>query len=301
MNSSLALKSHVFQGAAGPHLLITGGVHGDEFEPMAAIRRLLHLPALICIRGRLTLVPVVNEAAFAREHRTAEDGLDLARTCPGRPDGSITEQTAHAVSELIRSADYYIDLHTGGTQLSVWPLAGYVLHANEAVREKQRQMARAFNLPVVWGTDASLPGRTLSVARDANVPAIYTEYLGAATCSAAGVEAYVQGCLNIMSLLGMIDVPQPASQVVYAIEDPRPQSGHLQRCYPSPAAGYFDCAVELGQAVTVGQKLGCVVDVLGQQRHEIVSTQTGRVLVLRTFPSVKMGDSLAVILELEAS
>ena len=25
--------------SAGPHLLITGGVHGDEFEPMAAIRR----------------------------------------------------------------------------------------------------------------------------------------------------------------------------------------------------------------------------------------------------------------------
>ena len=26
----------------GPHVLITGGVHGDEFEPMAAIRRLIH-------------------------------------------------------------------------------------------------------------------------------------------------------------------------------------------------------------------------------------------------------------------
>src|SRR5690242_18612501 len=48
----------------GPHVLITGGVHGDEFEPMAALRRLAvelsrHEGAM---RGRVTLVPVVNEA-----------------------------------------------------------------------------------------------------------------------------------------------------------------------------------------------------------------------------------------------
>ena len=69
----------------GPHLLITGGVHGDEFEPMAAIRRLIGPLRAGRIRGRVTLVPVVNEPAFRRGQRTAEDGLDLARTLPGRP------------------------------------------------------------------------------------------------------------------------------------------------------------------------------------------------------------------------
>lgn len=58
--------------APGPHLLVTGAVHGDEFEPIAAIRRLIDLFAaggestLKC--GRLTLVPIVNEAAFLRGH-----------------------------------------------------------------------------------------------------------------------------------------------------------------------------------------------------------------------------------------
>src|SRR6187401_3584703 len=112
-NEPLRLKSLSFPGAhPGPHLLITGGVHGDEFEPMAAIRRLASAPELSDLRGRLTLVPVVNESAFNRGSRVADDGLDLARTCPGRPQGCITEQTAHALSELIRSADYYIALHT---------------------------------------------------------------------------------------------------------------------------------------------------------------------------------------------
>src|SRR5947209_7577025 len=89
------LRSKVLAGRGeGPHLLITGGVHGDEFEPMAAVRRLLREIDPARLRGRITFVPVVNEPAFERGRRTAEDGLDLARTCPGRDDGSMTERIA---------------------------------------------------------------------------------------------------------------------------------------------------------------------------------------------------------------
>ena len=36
------IQSKTISGQAdGPHLLITAGVHGDEFEPMAAARALL--------------------------------------------------------------------------------------------------------------------------------------------------------------------------------------------------------------------------------------------------------------------
>jgi predicted deacylase len=301
MPEAIRLQSHVIGGRdPGPHLLITGGVHGDEFEPPIALRRLMKQPELANLRGRLTLVPVVNEAAFARGQRLAEDGLDLARTCPGKADGSITERTAWALSELIRSADFYIDLHTGGTALSVWPLTGYMLHPLPQVLGQQRAMARAFNLPVIWGTDPNLEGRSMSVARAANVPAIYAEYEGGGRCSADGIEAYVAGCLNVMAWLKMIDRQSPPSNVQLVVEDSRPSSGHMQRCYPSPAQGCFETAVELGQPIEAGQPLGVVVDPLARERREVLATQTGRVLVLRTFPAVNKGDSLAVILELRA-
>ena len=120
MADTATLKSRVIEGRRpGPHMLITGGVHGDEFEPMAAIRRLMHRIDPAGLQGRVTLVPVVNEAAYLRGHRTADDGLDLARVCPGCADGSITEQSASSLSALIQTADYYIDLHTGGTTLAV--------------------------------------------------------------------------------------------------------------------------------------------------------------------------------------
>jgi len=292
------LKQKTISGAHdGPHLLILGGVHGDEFEPMAAIRRLIQEIDSDQLQGRVTLVPVVNEAAFFLGRRTAEDGLDLARTCPGRADGSITERTAHAVSELIQNVDYMIDLHTGGNAMWVAPLVGYALHPTTAVLNDQRRMAKAFNLPLVWGTSARLDGRTLSVARDHNVPAIYAEWMGAGICEAPGVDVYVEGCLNVMAELGMIERPALTSAIERIIEDDRDSSGHLQLNYPSPMTGFFEAAVALHQAVSSGDILGIVTDPLGEQTATISAVHKGTVLCLRAFPRVHEGDCLAVVLE----
>lgn len=281
----------------GPHLLITGGVHGDEFEPMVAIRRLAKQLSAEQLAGRITLIPVVNEAAFARGMRTAEDNLDLARTCPGRADGSVTERTAAALSAWIRRADYFIDLHTGGTRLAVWPLAGYMLHPDPDVLAKQRAMARNFNLPVIWGTDHRLEGRSLSVARDAKVPAIYCEFWGGGRCDPEGIDAYVQGCRNVLIGLDMLPGEQPTSRVVHVVEDGSSGAGHMQICNPSPVDGFFEPQVALGSRVHAGDLLGTVSDPLGRDVYPVRSQTAGIVIVLHLFASVRRGDSLAVVME----
>jgi predicted deacylase len=282
----------------GPHVLITGGVHGDEFEPMAAVRCLIaRFQTTPPLRGSVTLVPVVNEPAFRRGSRVADDGLDLARTCPGRPDGSLTERIAHELSELIRSADYYIDLHTGGTRLRVLPLVGYTLHPDPAVLDAQRRMARAFGLPIIWGTDPSLEGRSLSVARDAKVPAIYAEYHGGGGCEQAGVAAYVSGCLRVLAEVGVNDEAPPATgPEPLVVEDPRPGSGHMQVNHPAPCEGFFEPAVALGQRVRVNAALGTVTGLLGREQQTIRAAYSGLVIVLHTFARVDAGTSVAVIL-----
>jgi len=298
----MQLTTYEFGGMRAPHMLITAGVHGDEFEPIVAAHELIALferddPEVASLRGRVTLVPLVNVAAFMRGQRTADDELDLARVCPGDPSGSITQQTAAALSTLIRQADYYIDLHSGGSQSMVFPLAGYTLHRDRSILETQRRMARAFNLPVVWGTSGELDGRSLSVARDAGVPAIYCEYLGGGQCSAKGVADYVSGCLGVMAALGMIDSRNVPSCVQHVVEDPRPQSGHMQICNPAPITGVFEPAVQLGDAVQTGEFLGHVIEPTSGDRHAISAQQTGLVIVLRTFPRVLAGDSLGVVME----
>lgn len=297
MASSVEIQQRVISGSDGPHLLITGGVHGDEFEPMAAIRRIMKAVDSKALRGRLTLAPVINEAAYRNKHRCADDGLDLARHCPGSADGSITMRTAFALSRLIEAADYFIDLHTGGTTLDILPMSGYNLHPDVKVRESQRAMSRSFNLPVIWGTSPVLDGRSLSVARDANVPAIYAEYHGAATCDPEGVDAYVEGCLNVMGELGMIDREPPASCVQHIVEDEREGTGHMQVQNPAPIEGYFDPAVTLGQRVESGDPIGTVCDVLGDDMRTIIATQSGILLMLKSFARVDKDEGVAVILE----
>ena len=292
----MELRSRTFRGKGeGPSLLITSGVHGDEYVPVMAVRELIAIlerQGIGC--GSVSLIPVVNESAFGLGRRCGEDGLDLARTCPGNVDGLITERTARALSDLIEQVDAYVDLHSGGTELIVDPLAGYMLHADADVLSRQREMARAFNLPLVWGTSGEFDGRSLSVARDANVPAIYVEYLGGVEVCPTGVEACVKGCLNVMGLMGFIERPHSGPNVVEVIEDARPGAGHMQVCNPSPLTGLFEPLVRIGQDVKVGEVLGRVMDPVDGKTEEVATEQTGRVVVLRGVPRVTKGESVGV-------
>lgn len=296
----MQLKTITIDGkSTGPHLLILAGVHGDEFEPMAAVRQLTKVLSPEELKGRVTLVPVVNEEAFLRGARCAGDGLDLARTCPGKVDGSYTEQVAFAVSELIKTADYVIDLHTGGNAMSLFPLAGYTLHPNAKVLSAQRRMAKAFNLPLIWGSDPNLDGRTLSVARDHHIPAIYAEWMGGGGCQPGGVRDYVDGCLNVMGELQMIERAAPQSRIEKIVEENHAGAGLLTGDYLSPIDGLFEAAVALWDDVEEGSLIGTVSDVLGENIIEIKSTQRGKVLCLRVFARVLKGDSLCHILKRE--
>lgn len=289
-------------------MLITAGVHGDEYLPMLVVRELIDsfendAELLQALRGRLTLIPVVNEPAFRRGHRCGDDGKDLARTCPGREDGSVTEQIAHELSAHIREADFYIDLHTGGTELCVTPLAGYVLHQDAAILDRQRAMAEAFQLPVVWGTSAELQGRSLSVARDAGVPAIYVEYLGAVSerreiqTGVTPAHPCVQGCLNVMRAVGALDGGVVRGVAQRIIEDTRPDSGHMQICHPAPVAGFLRPRVKLLDEVRVGEVMAEVEPLTGGEPMPVLCEQSGVVVVLRDYPRVNTGDSVGVIAE----
>lgn len=282
-------------------MLFTGGVHGDEYEPMAALRRLADELSGRRLKGRVTIIPVVNEEAFRRCSRTAGDGLDLARTFPGRPDGAITERVAAAAAEIIRSADFYIDLHTGGERLQVHPLAGYMMHQDSGVLAAQRRLARAFGLPIVWGTTPALEGRSLSVARDANVPAIYTEYLGGG-CDPRGVQAYLEGCLNVLIDLGLVEgLIRELGVDPLIVEDSRPGSGYMQVQNPSPCDGFFEAWTSLGERICAGQPLGVVSDSLGKVRIPVKSDRGGIVLVLRRLPRIEKNECVGVVLETAAA
>lgn len=284
-------------GLPGPHLLITAGVHGDEFEPMEASRRVYNAVKSNeeALRGKLTIIPVVNEPAFQMVSRMGPDHLDLARVCPGNENGSVTEKIAFDLSKLIRTADYYIDLHNGGRLHNIYPFVGYMLHQDESILDAQRQLAKSFMLPIVWGTDPDMEGRTLSVARDANIPAIYAEIGGGGGYDEEMTKITFESCMNILRHLKMIPGKQKKERTKYHLEDFRKNSGHLQKLLPSPCDGFFIPKVIFGQHVETGDILGHIVNELGENKTDIKADQTGIVFILRNPPSVKKGDALGAI------
>lgn len=286
---------------AGPIVLVCAGVHGDEYEPMlAALALLEELPGKL-EKGTVQIVTVVNESAYTSASRYGSDGLDLARICPGDVTGTPSEVAAASISQLIPQADYFVDMHTGGVMYDIAPLAGYMLHPSAEILEKQRQMALAFNLPIVWGTDHRPNGRTLSVARDAGVPAIYLEYGGGTGIRSQVVEAYKAGFINMLRRLGMIAEPvtNSAPDSLFWVEDPRPDSGYLQGKMPSPANGIFVAEVKLGDRVEKGQRWGKVIDPIVGESVDVIADIAGLAFLQRVLVKVKKGDALGGILPIE--
>src|SRR5262249_37343747 len=125
--SPVGLPVLIIRGAApGKKVLITAGVHGDEFEGMAALWQLYEALDPRGSAGSLVAVPVATPPAFEGALRTTpDDRQDMARVFPGDPAGTVTEQLAHALAHrLIRHADFYCDLHSAGQYYAMPPLAG---------------------------------------------------------------------------------------------------------------------------------------------------------------------------------
>lgn len=280
-------------------MVITAGVHGDEYEPILVASQLCkYLESTPLLKGQVTIVTIANRTAYENGSRFGSDGLDLARVCPGQLDGTPTEAAAVKVSKLIENADYLIDMHTGGVMYSIFPLVGYMLHAQSSVLEQQRQLCTAFALPIIWGTDATPDGRTLSVARDRAIPAIYLEYGGGTGIRTHVIDTYFQGCINVLYQLEMVNDHYPTLPIEqrFWVEDPRQNSGYLQGMMPSPAAGIFQANVNIGDQVKKGQVWGTIHDPYSGNSQEVYAGIDGLVFLLRNLVKVAEGDALGGIL-----
>ena len=104
------------KNGSGPTVLLTGGIHGDEYEGQIAISRLSRELDPAAMRGRVIMIPTVNIPAALNDTRLSPiDDRDLNRCFPGNPRGTFSEMLAHFLDGIVLPlADVSVDVHTAG-------------------------------------------------------------------------------------------------------------------------------------------------------------------------------------------
>jgi predicted deacylase len=271
----------------GPTIVVLGGVHGDEYEGMAAVRAVFARLDPMVLRGTFLGVPVCNPPAFAAATRESPvDGLNLARIFPGRPDGSVSERIAAALTtRVLANADFLIDLHSSGSRMSMPLLVGYAAGENPAARQS-REAALRFGTPVIWGHERVAAGRSLSGPHAAGVPWLYTECPSGGWLHQEIAETYANGVLNVMRHLGMI----PGGAAVAAIDHEFVGDGDVDQSLAVPVDGFLTTRVQLLDRVAAGDLLGTVEDARGEVIAEMRAPVDGVVILRRESPAVNAGD-----------
>jgi hypothetical protein len=101
----------------GPCILITGGIHGDEFNGVEIVRQIISKKYNKPTCGTIICIPVVNIFGFLNQSREFPDGRDLNRVFPGNKRGSLASRFAYnLMAEVVPHIDYCIDFHTGGRE-----------------------------------------------------------------------------------------------------------------------------------------------------------------------------------------
>lgn len=278
---------------AGPTLLVLAGVHGDEYEGIAAIPQIFGAINSQHLRGRLLMAPICNMPAYEAAQRSSPiDGLNLARVFPGDVNGSITRQIAWWLSrKLLPQADFLIDLHTGGIAYEIPTLIGYARDPGELGKASQ-EAAAAFGASVMWGHPLPLPaGRSISAATSMGIPSLYSEAPGGGGCDPDVVACFRDGVLNVMTHLGMINREPSRRRLTHHLVG----DGNLDTVIQARVDGFFQREVSLLENVKRGQRLGAIRDPIGAEMEQVDADQDGVIIMLRAIPRVKAGDGLAHI------
>ncbi|MGH8481732.1 MAG: succinylglutamate desuccinylase/aspartoacylase family protein [Nevskiaceae bacterium] len=265
----------------GPTLFVSAALHGDEINGVEVIRRLLRMPAVHALRGTLLAVPIVNTLAFLHQSRYLPDRRDLNRSFPGSKSGSLAARLANLfLKEIVDRSDYGIDLHTGAIHRPNLPQIRGDLANAETLR-----LCRAFGIPLLLNSEPTA-GTLREYTTKKGVPVILYESAEALRFDEVCIRIGVQGVLNVLYELGMLERPKGTRR---SLEEPViARSSTWAR---SPSSGVLRAQVALGDVVREGQVIGIVGDPLSESETPIESPATGVVIGRLNLPLVHEGDA----------
>ena len=296
MDAGTSIPITTIRGARpGPVLALVAGNHGYEYPPILALQRVRTQIDPDRLAGTVIMVMVANMPSFLGRtvYFSPVDGKNLNRAYPGRPDGTVCERIAHAITtEVIEQSGYLLDLHCGDGNESLRPYVYQTITGNPEMDGLIKRLALAFGIDHIV-LDRNRPSdpahsiycSTTAITRGKPAVTVESGYLG--TTDEACVAQIVSGVFGVMRELAMLeDGPAPVDRPVYL--DP-------VEVLSSPATGILYPHVERGQKVEEGALLVHITDFFGTTVAEVRAPFDGTVLYVVATPPTTKGQPVACI------
>jgi uncharacterized protein len=275
--------------------VVLGGMHGSEYCGIEAAIQLYNWVDPAKLRGTLMVGMIYNLPAFQNNlgFVVPQDGINPGRTFPGKLDGSFSQVMAYYFNqEILSKADYYVELHGGDIPEALVPWIYAPITGNDAVDEKIKAMAQAYNIALICHGKVPQPppttGSGFIMTALRGVPAMLTESGQQGILNLEDAERHLTGLRNVLIHLNMMDgeivntVKRMISEQHQAI-----RSEHVGMWYPY---------VKLEDWVKQDQVVGQIRDYFGDPVFDVKAVFDGHVTVIRTSPNIGIGN---VLIELD--
>lgn len=276
----------------GLRLCVVTGTHGDELEgPMVCyeLTRILteHTESL---EGSVEIYPALNPLGIDTIQRGIPNfDLDMNRIFPGDPNGTMAEQTAHAIVEDMKGADMVIDIHSSNLYLRETPQ----VRINVQDSEWLVPFAERLGMDFVWVHDAAtvLEATLAHSLNSIGTPCLVVEMGVGQRINHKMCRRLVSGILHLMHTMGMWHRPESLE-----MSSPLICNGDHVIFLNAETSGVFITEQKCGIQVKKGEVIGQIVDPLrGVVLSTVKTPSDGYLFTISAYPIVYEGSLMARI------
>jgi predicted deacylase len=287
---------YINSGIVGPTVTITSGIHGDEVGGVAISHDLIrYLQERPLIKGSVRIIPISNPFGFeeSMRHITIDDE-DLNRNFPGSENGTLSERIARKLLNIVKGSDLHIDVHNDWGESIPYIVIDRNPNANtKLAHSKAIKFAKKSGLLIVDDIVPVAEGQktfTFNVLKS-KIPSFTIESGQSKKVYENNVHDGLQGILNILSSLGMVDDystkfnhSKPKKSIDKVLE--------FDESVSPTKSGLLRSFVLAGDSIKKGQIIGKVYNDIGDQIEEIRATRDGVLMSAPNFSAVTPGTKL---------
>jgi hypothetical protein len=270
----------------GPVVWIQALSHGDEYGGARSLQEVVRGLEPRELSGAVVAIMAANTQAFRglqRVNPNLDDRIDLGNTWPGKPGGFATERLAAAYFDTIRTtADYFLDLHTGGDRFRQLP---FILYCQTGKIEERRldDLAMSFGIPTLWrDTVEVFSADALTTVVNVGIPAFLVEVGGGQPLIETDIRMQADAVRSFLRGVGVLP-GAPAFQKSYLVVT-------QYQIVTNTRGGFFEPAVALGQRIKGGDALGVIRDVHGDVVETMRAPPDSQIVIgLSTYPAWATG------------